>query len=256
MRACKPFPQRKISPSHSPSTDANVFYMSCRESTSVRISSTDNRALRFHFKSVCAGLFALFALIAIAQARGAFAQDADSSDPGAGWVRVDPDAPADSPGEDSSGAVLEIPQATCTPGDATTPCDAAGTASSGDPEDADQPIAVGGPPPASPQTFDDDTANAAPAGPDSDWGSPYDYANQSPYGFGYATTTYGTVVAGAPGYPNTSTSPFSHMAMSSPLTSPARPPLYPGGPWMTPPSMMSMNRPAGSPMAGAPFRFH
>ena len=124
-----------------------------------------------------------------------------------------------------------------------------------DTDDADQPIAVGGPPPASPQTFDDDTASAAPAD-SNDWGSADDYATQSPYGFPYATTTYGAVVARAPGNGTTSGSPFPPMAMSSPLTPPGRPSLYPGGPWMTPPRMMTMARPAGSPMAGGAFRFH
>lgn len=215
---------------------------------------SQSRALPHRLKSTAVGLFALFALIALAGSRAAFAQDADESD-AAAWVRVDPDSSADTSGSDPSGEVLEIPQTACIKDGTAVPCDTASNPSDADGDDADQPIAVGGPPPASPQTFDDDTASAAPANSD-DWGSADDYATQSPYGFPYATTQYGTVVARAPGYGTASGSPFPPMAMSNPLTPPGRPSLYPGGPWMTPPRMMTMARPAGSPMAGGAFRFH
>ncbi|HYL60161.1 MAG TPA: hypothetical protein VEU51_14920 [Candidatus Acidoferrales bacterium] len=185
---------------------------------------------------------AAFALILAAGVRGTFAQDVADPDPGSDWERVSPDT-------DSSGQVLELPQATCTQDGISVPCDDDGI-----------PIAGG-----SPSSYDDDTASndqPPPYTPD-EVGTLDDYVNGGvypmPYGFGA-----GMVATRGPIYVNRTPSPLPPSAyivppgasMSAPLTPAARPPLYPGGPWMTPPSMMTA--PAGSPMASGPasFRLH
>jgi hypothetical protein len=120
-------------------------------------------------------------------------------------------------------------------------------------------VAPGGLSPASPQTFDDDTADAGTGEPNSEWGNADDYTNQAVYGYPYGAVPYGNVANG-PVNANLSQFrrsgfPFSPMQTSSPVTQAATP-LNNGGPWMTPPSMMAFSRPAGRPMASAPFRFH
>ena len=114
--------------------------------------------------------------------------------------------------------------------------------------------------PAAPQTFDDDTADAGSADANSEWGNADDYANQTVYGFPYGAAQYGGV-GNAPVNGNLAplrrqAGPFSPMQTSSPITQAAMPPLNIGHPWMTRTSMSMYSRPAGSPMAGAPFRFH
>jgi hypothetical protein len=235
------------------------------------------------------GLFALFALIAFARARVVFAQDAgdsadadasinaattaDSAGPGdavaAGsdssgdWQRVNPDLSAE-----SAEKVLELPQTACVQNGVSIPCDerivvgnAPGTGLANDnsqdnQDDGTQAAGGGGSAPASPQTFDEDTASAAPTG-DSDWGTADDYANQQPiYGIPYGSVASRGPIYGNPQIPPSMVFPFPPAPISSPITQAARPPLRTRGPWMTPPSMMIMSRPAGSPMAGGAFRFH
>jgi hypothetical protein len=246
--------------------------------------------LKCRLKPAAFGIFALFALIALVGAR-AFAQDAAAS--GDSAALIDGATPADSAGpgdavaagSDSSGdwaranpdlstesaeKVLELPQTACVENGVSIPCDervtvssapAAGATNDNQDDDGGQATGGGGTAPASPQTFDDDTASAAPAASDSDWGTADEYANQQPiYGIPYGTVPYGSVASRGPIYgnpqiPPSMVFPFPPMPMSSPLTPAARPPLH-QGPWMTRSSMMMMNRPAGSPMAGAPFRFH
>jgi hypothetical protein len=190
-------------------------------------------------------LIVAVALIALV-ARPVFAQEVVASgDSEANWVRVD-----SAPGGESGDQVLEIPQVACD--DASKPCD--------DDED-------GGPTPVatSPQTFDDDTASAGTA--DSDWGNADDYLNQPIYGvpYGYVASrgsingnfavSTGSISGNFPRGPR-SPFPFSPMSTGTPITQAAQPPLNPNGAWMTPPSMSPFSRPAGSPMASAPFRFH
>ena len=243
--------------------------MSCSGSTPVRTERGQKRALRLFLKPAAFGLFALFALIALGGVRAAFAQDdpASGSDSDANWERIDPNFSAE-----SAEKVLEIPQAACVRDGVSIPCDERISVSNspgddnGNANDNDDaiPQASDGLSPASPQTLDDDTASAAPIGSDSDWGTADEYANQPVYGFPNAMAQYGGVASGGPIYrnpaevpvPPSMAFPFPPMAMSSPLTQAARPPLGPVGPWMTPPSMMMLSRPAGSPMAGQPFRFH
>jgi hypothetical protein len=109
------------------------------------------------------GLFiavaAAFALMLTAGARATFAQDAAPS-PDSDWERVSPDA-------DSSGQVLELPQATCTQDGASIPCDDDGI-----------PVAGG-----SPSSYDDDTASndqPPPYAPD-EVGTLDDYVNGGVY---------------------------------------------------------------------------
>jgi hypothetical protein len=238
--------------------------MNCSGSTPVRTEGSQNRTLGRRLKPAAFGLFALFALIALVGARGAFAQDAPASgsDSDANWERIDPDF-----GADSAEKVLEIPQIACVEDGVSIPCDEQVSASNSpgngndNGDDDANPQASSGSSPASPQTLDDDTASAGPIGSDSDWGTADDYANQPIYGIPYGTAQYGRVISRGPIYgnpqvPPSMAFPFPPMAMSSPLTQAARPPLNPTGPWMTPPSMMMLSRPAGSPMAGQPFRFH
>ncbi|HYR78915.1 MAG TPA: hypothetical protein VEO55_02860 [Candidatus Dormibacteraeota bacterium] len=174
----------------------------------------------------------------------------------------------------SAEKVLELPQTACVQNGVSIPCDeriivsnAPGTGVAIDNQQNNQGDGTqaagggGGYAPASPQTFDEDT-NAAPASSDSDWGSADDYANQQPiYGIPYGAVQYGSAgsrgpIYGNPQIPPSMVFPFPPAPMSSPITQAARPPLSPGGPWMTPPSMMMMSRPAGSPMAGGAFRVH
>jgi hypothetical protein len=195
---------------------------------------------------------------------------AAGSDSSGDWARANPDLSTD-----SAEKVLEIPQTECVENGVSIPCDeritvsnAPGTGIANDNQQDNQdvngaPASSGdGSAPASPQTFDDDTASAAPAGSDADWGTADDYANQTPiYGIPYGAVNYGGVASRGPIYgnpqiPPSMAFPFPPRPMSSPLTQAARPPLHPG-PWMTSPSMMMMlSRPAGSPMASRPLRFH
>lgn len=244
--------------------------MSCSGSAPVRTECIRRRTLGRRVKPVALGLFALFALITLAGAHAGFAQDdpASGSDSGANWERVDPDLPSPDLTAESAEKVLEIPQAACVQDGVSIPCDERISVSNspGDDNVNDDaiPQASGGLSPASSPTLDDDTASAAPIGSDSDWGTADDNANQPIYGFPNAMAQYGSVASGGPIYrnpaevpvPPSMAFPFPPMAMSSPLTPAARPPLSPVGPWMTPPSMMMLSRPAGSPMAGQPFRFH
>ena len=240
--------------------------------------------MRCSLRPAAFGLFALLALIALAGSRAAFAQDAatsgdaavsgdsaalidgattaDSAGPGdaiaAGsdssgdWQRANPDLSAE-----SAEKVLELPQTACVENGVSIPCDeritvsnAPGTVDDNGAQTAD------GSAPGSPQTFDDDTANAAPAGSDPDWGTADDYANQGPiYGIPYGTVASRGPIYGNPQIPPSMVFPFPPRPMSSPLSQAARPSLSPG-PWMTRPSMMMLSRPAGSPMAGGAFRFH
>jgi hypothetical protein len=231
------------------------------------------------------GLFALFALIAFARARVVFAQDAadsadadasinaattaDSAGPGdavaAGsdssgdWQRVNPDLSAE-----SAEKVLELPQTACVQNGVSIACEdrvtvsnAPGVGGAIDNQDNQQDdgaqVATA---PASPQTFDEDTASAAPT-VDSDWGTADDYANQQPiYGIPYGSVVSRGPIYGNPQIPPSMVFPFPPAPISSPITQATRPPLSTRGPWMTPPSMMMMSRPAGSPMAGGAFRFH
>jgi len=255
--------------------------MGCSRDIFVLIASRSRDRLRRHLKPSAFGLFALFALIAFAGARGAFAQDADTSgDPAAA---INAATPADSAGpgdavaagSDSSGdwaranpdlstesavKVLEIPQSACVENGVSIPCDERIVVSNvpADSSAVDNQNDESAPP-ASPQTFNDDTTSAAPAGSDADWGTADDYANQTPvYGWPYGVVQSGGAASTGPiyGYPQIPASmafPFPPRPMSSPITQAARPPLNPG-PWMTPPSMMMVGRPAGSPLAGG--RFH
>lgn len=270
--------------------------MGCAGAIFVRTASRGFPTLRRSLTSTAFGLFALFAL---AGARAAFAQDVaisgDAAAPSDSAAPIDAATPADSAGpgdaiaagNDSSGdwqranpdlstesaeKVLELPQTACVENGLSIPCDerivvsnAPGTGSASDGQqnnqDDDGAHEGGGYAPASPQTFDDDTASVAPAGSEADWGSADDYANQTPiYGLPYGAVQYGGgasrgPIYGNPQIPPSMVFPFPPRAMSSPLTQAARPPLNPG-PWMTPPSMMMLSRPAGSPMAGGALRFH
>jgi hypothetical protein len=201
-------------------------------------------------------LFALFALIALAGVHAAFATDASASaahpavaaaashssdasasgDSDTNWVRVDSGA-----GGESSDQVLEIPQVACDEDPASDPCDN---------DDDGRPTGVASSPP---QTYDDDTASAG--SPDSDWGTADDYLNQPIYGVPYGYVASRASINGNLPANRRSPFPFSPMQMSSPITQAAQPPLNPNGAWMTPPSMSQFSRPAGSPMASAPFRF-
>ena len=189
---------------------------------------------------------------------------AAGNDSSGDWQRANPDLSAE-----SAEKVLELPQTACVQNGVSIPCDervvvsnAPGTGIANDNQqdnqgDGTQATGDGGSSPVSPQTYDEDTASAAPT-VDSDWGTADDYANQQPiYGIPYgAVQASRGPIYGNPQIPPSMVFPFPPAPMSSPITQAARPSLSPGGPWMTPPSMMMMSRPAGSPMAGAPFRFH
>jgi hypothetical protein len=183
---------------------------------------------------------AAFALMLTLGARATFAQDAGPG-PDSDWERTSPDG-------DSSSQVLELPQATCTQDGIAVSCDDdSGTTASG-----------------GPSSYDDDTASndQPPYSPD-EVGTLDDYVNGGVYPVPYGlpaglVVTRGPINGSLPQLP-----PFAYTVppgagMSAPLTPAARPPLSPGGPWMTPPSMMTMGRPAGSPMATGPatFRLH
>jgi len=258
------------------------------------IASRPHDILRRLLRLAAFGLFALVALITFAGARAAFAQDAATSSDAAtsgdaavsgdsaalidGATTADSAGPGDAiaAGSDSSGdwqranpdltsesaeKVLELPQTECVQNGVSIPCDeritvsnAPGTANDNPDDNGAQ--AADGSAPGSPQTFDDDTASAAPAGSDADWGTADDYANQGPvYGIPYGTVASRGPIYGNPQIPPSMVFPFPPRPISSPLSQAARPPLSPG-PWMTRPSMMMMSRPAGSPMAGGAFRFH
>lgn len=243
--------------------------MSCSGFVFVKTGSSQNCTLRRRLKPAAFGFFALFALIALVGARAAYPQDpvAPASDSDADWESADPDLSAA-----SAEKVLEIPQAACVENGVSIPCDdrvSVSNSPDNDDEAANPEVSGAGNPsasgagvsPASPQTLDEDTASAGPIGSDSDWGTADDYANQPIYGIPYGTAQYGSVASmgpiyGNPQIPPSMAFPFPPMAMSSPLTQAARPPLYSAGPWMTSPSMMMFSRPAGTPMAGQPFRFH
>jgi hypothetical protein len=237
------------------------------------------------------GLFALFVLLALACTHAAFAQDdaisedsvtstdsapaptdaTPSADAGANWVRVDPDSPATDLATDSADKVLEIPQTACIENGVAVPCDQrlgvnkpAGTGDDNGDDGDSIPAYGGGYAPPSPQTFDDNTASAGPNGFDSDWGTVDDYANQQVYGFpyggGYGVASAGPIIGNPAALPPGAFR-YHPMAMSGPLGPAARPPIGTVRPWMTPPSMMTFSRPAGSPMVGSPmagrsFRLH
>jgi hypothetical protein len=184
-------------------------------------------------------VLAAFALMLAAGVRLTFAQDA-GPDPDSDWERVAPDT-------DSSGQVLELPQATCTRDGASVSCD-----------DEDGSTASGGQP-----SYDDDTASndqQPPYNPD-EVGTLDDYVNGGVYPLPYGLPAGMIATRGSLSSTPSPLPPSAYIvppgaSMSSPLTPAARPPLSPGGPWMTPPSMMTA--PAGSPMATGPasFRLH
>ena len=187
------------------------------------------------------------ALMLTAGARPTFAQDI-AADPAASpdddWERVSPDP-------DSSGQVLEIPPATCTRDGVSVACEDG---------DGDGSATAGGGPP----TFDDDAASndQPPYSPD-EVGTLDDYVNGGVYAVPYGLPAGLAMTRGPINGSLRQLPPFAYTVppgagMSAPLTPAARPPLSPGGPWMTPPSMMTMGRPAGSPMATGPatFRLH
>lgn len=219
--------------------------MICSGTNFVRTDCSRTRTLGDRLKSGAFGLFALSALIALAGARAAFAADASASgDSESNWVRVD-----SAPGGESGDQVLEIPQVACDEDSASSPCD--------NDDDGGAPTKVASSP-ASPQTFDDDTADAG-----SGWASADDYSSETIYAFPYGVAQYGTVYGPVPSTapanqnrPPVRPSPFPPMEMSSPVTQAAQPPLNPNGAWMTPPSMSAFSRPTGNPMASSPFRFH
>ena len=148
------------------------------------------------------------------------------------------------PGGESGDQVLEIPQVACDEDPNSSTCD--------NNDDDGLPTGVAAAP-ASPQTYDGDTASAD--SPDADWGNADDYLNQPIYGvpYGYVASR-GSINGNLPAN-RRSPFPFSPLSTSSPITQAAQPQLNPNGAWMTPPSMSQFSRPAGSPMASAPFRF-
>jgi hypothetical protein len=146
--------------------------------------------------------------------------------------------------------VLEIPQA-CTKDGVVMACEEYASRGPGDSssttDDDEDDESIETARPGRPNTFDEDSTSAVPVDKDSEWGTVSDYQNEAiasvPSGF--------AVVTG--GFPNNNIpmlppSAYPLPPMSSPLTPAARPPLSPGGPWMTPPSMTTWGRPAGSPM--------
>lgn len=199
-------------------------------------------------------LLAALAMTVFVNARAAFSQDA--GDPGVGV-----DASSDSTGpaidEDAASAdkVLELPQVTSASDGAPD------TSGSPDADANDDSQAINAPSPgAPPPALDDDTANSGTA--DDDWGTVNDYQNQqvsaAPYmAYSYPTTVATTAVPETMNRPQVPAS--AYVAMSSPITQAARPPLNPG-PWMLSPSMSMYSRPAGNammPMMSAPaYAFH
>jgi hypothetical protein len=172
----------------------------------------------------------------------------------ANWESTGPTIDEDAASADK---VLEIPQAKCDNDGTSAPCDAPAAAGNDDGE------AINAPSPGSPpQVYDDDTASNA--APDEDWGTAEDYQNQQVYAVPYGAYSYPYAVTGPLTMNRPSPVPASAYVpmnpMSSPVTQAARPPLS-QGPWMTPPSMSSFSRPAGSPMMGmsmshSSFAFH
>jgi len=200
-------------------------------------------------------IFAALAMTVFVNARFAFSQE----DPESG-TSVDADWESTGPtiDEDAASAdkVLEIPQAKCDNDGTSAPCDA--SVADGNDDDGQ---AINAPQPSSPpQVYDDDTASTAAA--DEDWGTVDDYQNQQVYAVPYAAYPYPYAVAGPLTMNRPSPVPasaFVPMTMSSPVTQAATPLNH--GPWMTPPSMSTFSRPAGSPMMGmsmshSAFAFH
>ncbi len=190
-------------------------------------------------RNISIAVAAALALVLTAGARVTFAQDAADPGEGSDWERVASDS-------DSSGQVLELPQATCTQDGVSIPCDDDGSST-----------ASGGP-----ASYDDDTAgnDQPPYNPD-DVGTLDDYVNAGVYPVPYGlqagmVATRGPINGSLPQLPPSAYMVPPGASMSAPLTPAARPPLSPTGPWMTPPSLM--NRSAGSPMATGPasFRLH
>jgi hypothetical protein len=203
-------------------------------------------------------IFAALAMTAFVNARFAFSQEEPVSGTSvdANWESTGPTIDDDAASADK---VLEIPQAKCDNDGTSAPCD--GSAAAGN-DDNDQ--AINAPQPgAPPQVYDDDTASAA--APDEDWGTADDYQNQQVYAVPYAAYPYSYAVTAPLTMNRPSPVPASAYIpmnpMSSPVTQAARPPLN-QGPWMTPPSMSTFSRPAGSPMMGmssmshSAFAFH
>jgi hypothetical protein len=193
-----------------------------------------------------ASIFAVLALMLFVNVRAALSQDAAESGTSvdANWERVDTGPSID---EDAASGdkVLEIPPAKCSNDDESGPCNA----NTNTDASADDDGGIAAPSPgAPPQTFDEDTASTA---QDPDWGSVDEYQNQQAYNVPYAMYPYPYPV-----YPNQVNGggalrrpPQSNFApVNGPLTQAARPPLN-QGPWMTPPTMSTFSRPAGSPPA-------
>ena len=204
-------------------------------------------------------IFAGFAMTALVSAQVAFAQEEPESGTSvdANWESTGPAIDEDAASADK---VLEIPQAKCDDDGSSAPCDASAAAGNDDDGEAINAPSPGSPP----QVYDDDTASSA--APDEDWGTADDYQNQQIYAVPYAAYSYpyGVTSPGPLMMNRPSSVPASAYVplnpMSSPLTQAARPPLN-QGPWMTPPSMSSFSRPAGSPMMGmgmphSAFAFH
>jgi hypothetical protein len=198
-------------------------------------------------------------MTAFVNARLAFAQEEPESGTSvdANWESTGPAIDEDAASADK---VLEIPQAKCDDDGSSAPCDASAAAGNDDDGEAINAPSPGSPP----QVYDDDTASSA--APDEDWGTADDYQNQQVYAVPYAAYSYpyGVTSPGPLTMNRPSPVPASAFVplnpMSSPLTQAARPPLN-QGPWMTPPSMSSFSRPAGSPMMGmgmphTAFAFH
>jgi hypothetical protein len=193
-----------------------------------------------HTSRLITAIFAALAMTMFVNARAAFSQDAAESGTSvdANWERVDNGPTID---EDAASAekVLEIPQAKCSNDDESGPCDA----NASNDQNADDDGAINAPSPgAPPQTFDENTASTA---QDPDWGSVDEYQNQQAYNVPYAIYPYPTTAYGALRRPS-QVPPSGYV--SGPLTQAARPPLN-QGPWMTPPTMSTFSRPAGSPPA-------
>ncbi|HET7199762.1 MAG TPA: hypothetical protein VFI80_02970 [Burkholderiales bacterium] len=212
-------------------------------------------------KSFLATALAIVVLLLLSGPGRAIAADAGDAGADADWEQVpNPDDP-------KPDQVLEIPQA-CTRDGVTVPCDddsnlaSAPRDSSGDDDDEDDTdIARRGSPGSAGSPAANDGSGSADAQPD--WGSVDEYQNeeayvpaQVPYGQVPYGASYAVVRPSGTGRPMTpvpaSAYPVPMVAMSSPLTAAATPPLNPtGGPWMTPPSMSPFARPAGSAMMPA-----
>ena len=207
------------------------------------------------------------ALIFCGAARDSFADDGDSvevaPDPSAAPSvfsdSISPDSGWPDSNWEETNQVLEIPQ-TCSQDGIAVACDQRAdttvndSSSSGDDDDEEDVETVG--PVRTAPTLDQDATGNDPAVATQQWGSVGDYENEVAEAPMIIPPT-GWAVASA--YPmNSNSGPrmalmaarspwhWTPMAMSSPLTPAARPPLN-QGPWMTS-SAMTWNRPAGSPM--------